>query len=130
MILDDYINEIKEDTKVSEINLKEKSLSLPGLKAKWVSRLINHKNTLASLERSKKQKLKNLIPKVKETLPVKLSDTVIKETAESTEEISLINSKIETEKSIIDFLERAEKIMSSFTYDIGNIAKIIQLETL
>lgn len=130
MILDDYISEIKEDTKVNEINLKEKSLSLPGLKAKWVSRLINHKNTLASLERVKKQKLKSLVPKVKETLPVKLSDSVIRETAEGTEEISLINSKIESERSIVDFLERTEKIMSSFTFDIGNIAKIIQLETL
>ena len=84
MILDDYIIEIKDDTRVSEINLKEKSLSLPGLKAKWISRLINHKNALASLERSKRLKLKNLIPKVKEAFPVKLSDTVIKETAEST----------------------------------------------
>jgi len=130
MVLEDYINEIKEDTKVNEINLKEKSLSLPALKAKWVSRLINHKNALSSLERRKRSLLKNLIPKVKETLPVKLSDTVIRETAESTEEISDINKKIDQEKSVIDFLERTEKIMSSFTYDIGNITKIIQLETL
>lgn len=130
MSLDEYIKELKEDTVINEINLKEKSLALPALKAKWVSRLINQKNALNDLERKKKRLINKLLPKVRETLPVKLSDSVIKDTAENTHEIKEINEKIEQIRKTIDFLEKTEKVISSMTYDIGNIVKVIQLETL
>jgi len=129
-ILKDYIAELKTDAIINELNLKEKSLLLPGIKAKWVSRLINHKNTLNSLEKNKKRLIKNLIPKVRESMPVKLSDNIIKETAENTNEIQNINSEIENEEIIVEFLEKAEKTISSYSYDISNIVKIMQLETL
>lgn len=128
--IDNYIKELKEDTVVNELNLKEKALMLPGIKAKWVSRLINHKNALTGLEREKKKLLKKIIPKVRESLPVKLSENVIRDSAENTKEINDFNSKIEEEKNIIDFLERTEKIVSSFSFDISNIVKVVQLETL
>lgn len=125
-----YIAELKDDTIVNELSLKEKALMLPGLKAKWVARLITHKNTLTALEKKKKRVLKDLIPKVRESLPVKLNDNVIKDSAESTREVHDISEQIEQQKNIIDFLERTEKIMSSFSYDISNIVKVVQLETL
>lgn len=128
--LQEYISELKEDAVINELNIKEKSLLLPGLKAKWVSRLINHKNTLNSLERNKRRLIKNLIPQVKESMPVRLSDNVIKESAESTVEVQKINSDIESEKMLVDFLEKAEKTISSYSFDISNIIKIMQLETL
>lgn len=130
MDITSYIKELKEDTLVNELTLKEKSLMLPGLKAKWVSRLINHKNSLSDLEKKKKKLLKSIIPKVRESLPVKLNDNVIRDSAENTKEIHEINEKIEEQKNIIDFLERTEKIMSSFSFDISNIVKVVQLETL
>ena len=40
-----------------------------------------------------------------------------------------VSEKIADEKLIIDFLERAEKIFSSMSFDISNIIKIVQLET-
>jgi hypothetical protein len=128
--INSYIKELKEDTSVNELVLKEKSLMLPGLKAKWVSRLITHKNTLSDLEKKKKRLLKSIIPKVRESLPVKLNESVIRDSAESTKEVNDINEKIEEQKNIIDFLERTEKIMSSFSFDISNIVKVVQLETL
>lgn len=130
MDINSYIKELKEDTSVNELVLKEKSLMLPGLKAKWVSRLITHKNTLSDLEKKKKRLLKSIIPKVRESLPVKLNDSVIRDSAEGTKEVNEINEKIEEQKNIIDFLERTEKIMSSFSFDISNIVKVVQLETL
>jgi hypothetical protein len=128
--LEDYINELKNDALINELNLKEKSLELPGIKAKWVSRLINHKNSLNNLEFAKRKIIRDLIPVVRESLPVKLSDATIKEKAEETKEVMEITTKINAEKKIIEFLEKTEKIVSSFTFDVGNIIKIIQLETL
>jgi len=130
MDINSYIKELKEDTTVNELTLKEKSLMLPGLKAKWVSRLINHKNALTDLEKKKKKLLKSIIPKVRESLPVKLNESVIRDSAENTKEVHEINEKIEEQKNIIDFLERTEKIMSSYSFDISNIVKVVQLETL
>lgn len=130
MLVSEYITELKEDTKVNELSLKEKALMLPGLKAKWVARLINHKNKLAELDREKKKTIKNILPKVKENLPVKLNDSVIISKAENIKEVAEINERIEEQKNIIDFLERTEKIMSSFSFDISNIVKVVQLETL
>lgn len=130
MTLDSYIEELKADTIVNELNLKEKSLSLPALKAKWVSRIILHKNKLNNLQRTKKKLLKDTIPQVKDKLPVKLSENYIKEKAEDIVSVSNISEEIDREEKIIDFLEKVEKIMSSMTYDIGNIVKVVQLETL
>lgn len=124
------IDDLKKDTVVNEINLKEKSLQMPAIKAKWVARLINHKNALYALEKKKKNKIKDIVPKIKDTIPVKLSENYIKEKAEDTSEISNLNNEIDEERQIIDFLERTEKVISSMSYDISNIVKIVQLETL
>jgi len=128
-IFKDYIKELESDTKVDELNLKEKALYLPGIKAKWVSRLINHKNNLHRLEKQKPKILSNCIEKVKSEAPIKLHNAVAKEKAETMEELYDINNKISEEKNVIEFLEKVEKIFSSMSFDISNIIKIVQLET-
>jgi len=124
-----YIEELKEDTKVDELNLKEKALYLPGIKAKWVARMINHKNILYKLEKQKPNIINNLIEQIKKEAPIKLHNTIAKEKAELMPEAEEINQKIADEKLLIEFLEKAEKIFSSMSFDISNIVKIVQLET-
>lgn len=124
-----YLEELKLDTQVDEISLKEKALLLPGLKAKWVARLITHKNNLNRLEKQKPKIINQIVEKIKKEAPIKLHTNVIKEKAETCDEISELNAKISEEKLIIDFLERVEKIFSSMSFDISNIVKIVQLET-
>lgn len=124
-----YIDELKNDTKVDELTLKEKALFLPGLKAKWVARLIQHKNALNRLEKKKPAIINDLIEKYKKESPIKLHIAVAKEKAEASAELLEINKKISEEKLVVDFLERVEKILSSMSFDISNIIKIIQIET-
>jgi hypothetical protein len=128
-LYDSYIEELKNDTKVDELNLKEKALFLPGLKAKWVARLIQHKNSLNKLEKKKPKIVNELIEKYKKESPIKLHIAVAKEKAEASDELLEINKSISEEKIIIDFLEKVEKILSSMSFDISNIIKIIQIET-
>lgn len=130
MNLETYIEELKKDVIVNEFNLKEKALALPGLKAKWVSRLINHTNNLAKIQKSKKDAIRDAIPHIKSNMPVKLTDSFLKEKLEDDGSIKSIQDQITNEEQIVNFLERTEKIMSSMTYDLGNIVKVIQLETL
>ena len=124
-----YVEELKNDTSVDEISLKEKALYMPGIKAKWVSRLINHKNNIRTLEKQKQKTITQIIERLKQESPIKLHSAVAKETAENSEVVKEISSKINDEKLIVDFLERVEKIFSSMSFDISNIIKIVQLET-
>lgn len=129
MSLSNYIEELKQDCLVDEINLKENALLLPAKKAKWVSRLILEKNNLNKLEKEKKTKIEFVIKKLKEEAVSTISHPVLKNLAEKHEIIAEIDSSIDESKNLIDFFERVEKVMSSMSFDIGNIVKIVQLET-
>jgi predicted phage-related endonuclease len=128
MSLSKYIEELKTDCVVDEINLKESALILPAKKAKWVARLIVQKNILNKLEKDKKELLNCLMERLKQESVTSLSTAVLKNFAEKDGSIIEIDQKIEESKNLIDFLERIEKIMSSMSFDIGNIIKIVQLE--
>jgi hypothetical protein len=129
MSLSNYIEELKQDCTVDEMNLKESSLLLPAKKAKWVSRLILEKNNLNRLEKDKKKQLNTVIEKIKQEAVASISAPVLRNVAEKHESVLEIDEKIEESKNLIDFLEKIEKVMSSMSFDIGNIIKIVQLET-
>ena len=124
-----YVEELKDDARVDELSLKEKALHMPGIKAKWVSRLIMHKNSLRGLEKQKGKILGEITEKIKSDSPIKLHHAVLQEKAESLDPVRDLTDKIADEKLLIDFLERAEKIFTSMSFDISNIIKIVQLET-
>jgi phenylalanyl-tRNA synthetase alpha subunit len=124
-----YVEELKADTAIDEMSLKEKALFMPGIKAKWVARLINHKNNIRNLEKQKQKLISQVIDKLKKESQVKLHLGVAKEMAENSDIAKELASKISDEKLIVDFLERVEKIFSSMSFDISNIIKIVQLET-
>lgn len=129
MSLSKYIEELKNDCVVDEINLKESALILPAKKAKWVARLILEKNHLNKLEKDKKEILNSLMNRLKEEAVASISAAVLKNVAEKDISIVEMDRNIEESKNLIDFFERIEKIMSSMSFDIGNIIKIVQLET-
>jgi hypothetical protein len=129
MSLSKYIEELKNDCIVDEINLKESALILPAKKAKWVSRLILEKNGLNSLQKERDTALNSVMDLLKREAVVSLPKNTLRSTAETHEMIIEIDRKIENSKNIIEFLERVEKIISSMSFDIGNIIKIVQLET-
>jgi len=129
MSLSKYIEELKNDCIVDEINLKESALILPAKKAKWVSRLILEKNGLHSLQKERDTALNSVMDLLKREAVVSLPKNTLRSTAETHEMIIEIDRKIENSKNIIEFLERVEKIISSMSFDIGNIIKIVQLET-
>ena len=129
MSLSKYIDELKNDCIVDEINLKESALILPAKKAKWVSRLILEKNGLNSLQKERDTALNSVMDLLKREAVVSLPKNTLRSTAETHEMIIEIDRKIENSKNIIEFLERVEKIISSMSFDIGNIIKIVQLET-
>jgi hypothetical protein len=129
MSLSKYMEELVKDCVIDEINLKESALILPAKKAKWVARLILEKNLANKLEKDRKEKVNSLIDAIKHEAVASLSLAVLKNLAEKDTSVIDLDLEIEESRNLIDFFERIEKIMSSMSFDIGNIIKIVQLET-
>ena len=129
-ILDKYSEELNNDTRMDEINIKEVQLKLPGLKHKWIARLIKHKSELKKLNKLKELAKEKIVNKLTSDPNITLSKISLEKKAESNETMKKIVDKINDEQLIIAYLEKVETIFRSFTYDIKNVVEIMKLETL
>ena len=128
-LLNKYIEELDKDVKLDQFNLKEAQLALPGIKHKWAGRLIRHKIELNELTVKRSLKLKEICNIVQMQSPTTLPNTVVERNAVKHSDIISIDNEINYTKLIIEFLEKTEKTLSSMTFDISNIVKIITIET-
>jgi len=129
-LLDQYIDEIEKDLQINEFNLKDSSMKTPARKHYWVSKLIRHKRNLLSLRQQRDIIKKEVVKKIIEESPVKVTVPVAEKASYRHDKMVEISQKINEEELIIEFLEKTEKVFSSITYDVSNIIKVIQLETL
>lgn len=122
--------ELKEDTKVDELNLLQKQLMLPAIKHKWVARLIEQKRYLNNLERKKKMSKIAVLSSLEEQgLPPGIPKASLEKKIDNSETLQKINVDIEETTLLIEYLEKVESIFRSMTYDIKNIIEINKLET-
>ena len=129
-ILDKYNKELETDTQIDELNIKEVQLMLPGIKHKWVARLIKHKEELKKLNNLKDVARQKIVDKLTADPNIVLSKVSLEKKAESHETMKKILDKIEDEQLIISYLEKVETILRSMTYDVKNVVEIMKLETL
>jgi len=127
-LFEEYENEITLDTRIDELNLLEKQLQLPGVKHKWVARLISHKRKLNILNKKRKEIKESVLSKLQDIpkgIPRKSLDSKI----DSTEQILSIDEEIEETNIMIEYLEKVEQIFKTMSYDLKNIIDINKLET-
>ena len=129
-LLDQYIDEIEKDLQINEFNLKDSSMKTPARKHYWVSKLIRHKRNLLSLRQQRDIIKKEVVKKIIEESPVKVTVPVAEKASYRHDKMVEISQKINEEELIIEFLEKTEKTFTSMTYDISNIIKVLQIETL
>lgn len=127
-LLERYIQEITNDLKIDELNIKDVQMRLPARKHFWVARLINHKIELERLKSKRDKTRKLVMDSLAQTTPVKMSVSGLQGAVDASDEIKTMNLKIRELELVIELLEKTEKNFSSCTYDIGNIIKIMQLE--
>ena len=128
--LEEYSKEYTEDVKLDRINLSEVSLKIPGIKAKWVTRLIYHRCDLNELYELRSDLIENLSKKNKQDALIAINDVQAYKQAEKNELVMKCDKEINTQKLIIDFLEKIEKSISTINYDIRNQIDLIKMETL
>jgi len=128
-MLEEYIKELEEDLKINELNLKDYQLRLPAIKHKWTGRMIRMKSHINQLKKQKDKVKADIMTEIDHTSNVKLTQPVIAATADKHSRIQDINKQIQDAELLVELLERSEKTLSSCSYDISNIIKIMQLET-
>lgn len=128
-LLEKYIAELDVDVKIDQFNLKEVQLALPGIKHKWSGRLVRHKIELNELNLKRVLKLTEIANQLEYQSPTPLPKPIIEKNALKHSAMIEIDTQIAYTKLIIEFLEKTEKTLSSMTFDISNIVKIITIET-
>ena len=129
-MLKKYIEDINKDLYLDDFNLKEVQMRLPARKHFWVARLIEAKIKRNTLFAKKKKLKKDLVKKVIEDSPVRINQTAAETAAERYDSVVNINNSIKEQDTIIEYLEKVEKIMSMMHWEIKNIVDINRMEQL
>lgn len=122
-----YISELANDVKLTEFNLKEKSLLCSSIWAKWLSYLFLERENLSKVANLKK---KILAKKMKSTtandsvLRLKSEDKM-NETDETMKKLNVLSQQVQDN---IDYIERALNILQNFGFNIKNTTDILKLQ--
>jgi hypothetical protein len=129
-VLGNYIQQIKADLEINQINIADVARKLPARRHHWAARLIEHKIKINELEKQKSNIIKEVSAKIGRDSPVLMSSKTIQNAAEGSNDIQLINEQIATNKLIVEFLEQVQKNFFSASHDVRNIVEIMKLEQL
>lgn len=125
-----YKEEIGSDLVINDFNIKEVQLRLPARKHFWAARLIDAKIELHSLQKQKKKLKKEIVKRLQQESPIKLTQQSAETAAESSNEISLLNDQIKEYEFVIEYLDKATSVLNQVGWDIKNIIEIQKLEQL
>ena len=126
-VLANYIKELSEDVKLTEYNLREKSLTCSSIWAKWLSYLHLEKENLQRISDAKKKILAKKMASTKTTdsiLKMKSEDKII-ESDETMKKLAILSKQ--TQDSI-DYIERALGILANFGFNIKNVTEVFKLQ--
>jgi hypothetical protein len=125
-----YQREIAQDTKLDRVIVEEVQLKLPGLKAKWQSRLANHKTEIDKLTDLYDDALETIAKKIEKESPIQISIVIARKQAENHALITKIKKQIRENTRIVEFLENINKTFATMTYDVKNVIDLIKQETM
>lgn len=128
--LQKYVEQIKQDLDINEINISQVAKQLPARRHFWTARCIEHKLKLKELKVKKDNIFKNVAKEVENESPISFKGKNLLGAVNSTEQMKTINEQIQEQELLIEFLERVEKNFFSATYDIKNVIQLMQLEQL
>ena len=121
-----YIKELEDDVKLTEYNLREKSLLCSSNWAKWLSYLFLEKENMQRIADAKQKILKKKMSENKMTdsvLRIKSEDK-LNENDETLKKLALLHKTTQTN---IDYITQALNIFQSFGFSIKNCIDIYKM---
>jgi septation ring formation regulator EzrA len=128
-LLENYKKEITLDVKIDQLNILDRQMMLPAVKHKWVSRLIDAKQSLNRLNKKKKETRRQVLEALEGNLPKGLPKTALDSKIEASEKMQTINDEIDETELMIVYLEKVEKIFTEMNFGIKNCVDLIKMET-
>ena len=128
-LLENYKKEITLDVKIDQLNILDRQMMLPAVKHKWVSRLIDAKQSLNRLNKKKKETRRQVLEALEGNLPKGLQKTALDSKIEASEKMQTINDEIDETELMIVYLEKVEKIFTEMNFGIKNCVDLIKMET-
>ena len=124
--LSKYIEELENDVKLTEFNLREKSLLASSLWSKWLSYLFLEKSNLDKIQLAKTKCINQNMSEDQ------VQDSVLGKKNEenllaNNDTLKQLNSYAKMTQSNIDFIERALQIWSNFGFQIKNTIEVLKL---
>lgn len=126
--LQKYVEQIKQDLDINEINISQVAKQLPNRRHFWTARCIEHKLKLRELKNKKDSIYKNVAKEVETESPIGFNKKNLLGAVSNTEDMKNINEQIQEQELLIEFLESVQKNFFSATYDIKNVIQLMQLE--
>ena len=109
--LENYIIELEKDVRLDQFNIRDCQMKLPAYKHKWVGRLMRHKHEIVKLNQQKYALKKKVAEKIQSSTTYKVTKPVAEKAAANHDSIVDITHRIEELNVLIEFLEKAERIL-------------------
>ena len=122
------MEDIGQDLVLTDLNLKEQQQRLPARKHFWVGRLIEAKIQRNKLFAKKSKLKKDLVKKVITDSPVRINQASAESAAERYESVANLNDGIKEQDTIIEYLEKVEKILGNMHWEIKNVIDMNKME--
>ncbi len=126
--LQKYVEQIKQDLDINEINISQVAKQLPARRHFWTARCIEHKLKVKELKNKKDNIYKNIAKEVEGESPIGFNKKNLFGAVGNTDEMKQINEQIQEQELLVEFLENVQKNFFTATYDIKNVIQLMQLE--
>ena len=123
--------ELLEDVEVNLMNVRDKSMTVSTIRAKWVMKFFKEKEVVRKLKSAKTQLLQKGVDSLQTTdtqyrsmSKIRLEEKISKES----DKIKKINEMISKQNEVIQFMEYALNVVSDFNFTVKHSLDTIKLE--
>ena len=123
-----YMQELKDDMKVTKANIMEKSMLVGSLRTKWLNYYFKEKDNLRRVKSAKERIIRSKVD-------AKVSDSILRMKSEDAiarndPNVAKLNRMYDNVRENIEFLEKAMNILNDFGFTVKNAIDVIKLERL
>lgn len=128
--INEYYQELNNDLTINLLNLRERSLSISAIRAKWIMYLFKEKENLKRYKKKKSEITAKLIevmnkdPNKRSIINRKMEDEI---NSKNPSMIKL-NNTIEELQEIIQFLELSTNVLNDYGFTVKNTIDTLKLE--
>jgi len=128
--INEYYDELNDDMTVTIFNLRDRSLAVSAIRAKWLMYFFKEKENLKRLKEAKSKATTMLLdkynkdPNKRSVINKKLEDEI---NANEPKMVKL-NDRINDNKEIVQFLEFTTNILNDYGFTVKNAIDALKLE--